>query len=57
MILPLNDEAFPKEAQQDLMDMMPRANVIRLDGGHVATLYKVEEYVNATKQFLKNDYE
>ena len=57
LILPLNDEAFPKEAQQDLMDMMPRANVIRLDGGHVATLYKVEEYVNATKQFLKNDYE
>ena len=25
--------------------------------GHVATLYKVEEYVNATKQFLKNDSE
>jgi pimeloyl-ACP methyl ester carboxylesterase len=57
LILPLNDEAFPKEAQQDLMDMMPRANVIRLNGGHVATLYKVEEYVNATKQFLKNDSE
>ena len=52
LILPLNDEAFPKEAQQDLMDMMPRADVERLDGGHVATLYKVEEYVNKTKQFL-----
>lgn len=57
LILPVNDEAFPKEAQQELMVMMPRANVIRLDGGHVATLYKVEEYVNATKQFLKNDCE
>ena len=52
LILPLNDEAFPKEAQQDLMDMMPRAKVERLEGGHIATLYKVEEYVKKTKQFL-----
>ena len=52
LILPLNDEAFPKEAQKDLMDMMPRADVVRLDGGHVATLYRVENYVNSTKLFL-----
>lgn len=52
LILPIDDDAFPKEAQQDLMDMMPRASVERLDGGHVATLYRVEEYVNRTKQFL-----
>ena len=55
LILPLHDEAFPKEAQQDLMDMMPRAEVERLDGGHVATLYRVEEYVNRTKRFLMRD--
>ena len=52
LILPIDDDAFPKEAQQDLMDMMPRASVEQLDGGHVATLYRVEEYVNRTKQFL-----
>ena len=42
LILPLSDEAFPKEAQQDLLDMMPRADAERIDGGHVATLYRVE---------------
>ena len=52
LILPLNDEAFPEESQQDLMDLMPRADVDCLEGGHVATLYRVEEYVNKTKLFL-----
>ena len=55
LILPLNDEAFPEEAQRDLMDMMPHAAVERLEGGHVATLYKVEKYVNRTKSFLMSD--
>ncbi|MBQ7433067.1 MAG: alpha/beta hydrolase [Lachnospiraceae bacterium] len=53
LVLPLADKAFPPEAQQDLMDMMPRANVERLEGGHIATLNKVENYVNATKTFLQ----
>lgn len=35
--------------------MMPRAEVERLEGRHVATLYRVEEYVNRTKQFLTID--
>ena len=37
------------------MDMMPHAAVERLEGGHVATLYKVEKYVNRTKSFLMSD--
>lgn len=53
LILPLADKAFPPEAQRDLIDMMPRADTERLDGGHVTTLYKVDTYVNATKEFLR----
>lgn len=52
-ILTVADKAFPPEAQEDLMNMMPRAVVEQLEGGHVATLYKVDEYVNATKVFLQ----
>ena len=42
-----------EEAQKDLIDMMPGANVERLPDGHIATLNKVENYVNATKHFLR----
>ncbi|MBR1711643.1 MAG: alpha/beta hydrolase [Clostridia bacterium] len=53
LVLPLSDKAFPPEAQQDLLDMMPRAAVQRLEGGHIATLNKVDNYVNSTKVFLR----
>ena len=53
IVLPLSDKAFPPEAQKDLMDIMPQADVERLEGGHIATLNKVENYVNATKEFLQ----
>ncbi len=53
LILPNSDEAFPKEAQRDLMDMMPKAKVKRLDGSHIATIYKVDDYVKETKEFLE----
>ena len=27
---------------------------VRINGGHTATLYRVEEYVKATREFLNN---
>lgn len=52
MILPLEDKAFTEEMQQELMDMMPGARKKRLAGGHTATIYKVDEYVAETREFL-----
>ena len=53
LVLPLNDEAFPQEAQQELMEMLPGAGIVRVTGGHTSTLYKVGEYVAATKGFIE----
>lgn len=52
-ILPLEDKAFTPEMQQDLLDMMPQAHVVRIKGGHTATLYKVDEFVKETREFLE----
>ena len=41
-------------AQKDLIDSMPRAKIERVNGGHTATLFKVEEYVAATRRFIEN---
>ena len=53
LVLPLNDEAFPQEAQQELMEMLPGASIVRVTGGHTTTLYKVGEYVTVTKDFIE----
>ncbi len=52
-VLPMDDHAFTPEMQQDLLDMVPDAKVVRVDGGHVATLYKVGDYVKATREFIE----
>ena len=57
LVLPLNDEAFPQEAQQELMEMLPDAHTVRVTGGHTSTLYKVGEYVAVTKEFIANTAE
>ena len=54
LVLPNDDKAFSKEAQQDLREMLPDATLVRINGGHTATLYRVEEYVKATREFLAN---
>lgn len=54
LVLPKDDKAFSKEAQRDLLEMLPDARLVRINGGHTATLYRVEEYVKATREFLDN---
>ena len=54
LVLPKKDEAFSEAAQKDLIDSMPRAKIERVNGGHTATLFKVEEYVAATKRFIED---
>lgn len=53
LVLPRKDKAFSEAAQKDLTDSMPRAQVKWVDGGHTATLFKVDEYVKATRDFIK----
>lgn len=53
LVLPTGDKAFSDEAKKDLRDMMPYAKTVDIKGGHTATLYKVDGYVNATRNFLK----
>lgn len=54
LVLPTNDKAFSDEAKKDLRDMMPYAEIANINGGHTATLYKVDGYVNATRKFLES---
>jgi len=54
IILPDNDRAFTPELQQELLYTMPDSTVETLSGGHAATLYKVDSYVDATKKFLES---
>ncbi len=53
LVLPKKDKAFSDAAQKDLIDSMPRAKVHRVDGGHTATLFKVDDYVAATRSFIE----
>ena len=53
LVLPKNDKAFSEAAQKDLRDSMPRAFVKWVNAGHTATLFKVDTYVDATREFIK----
>ncbi|MBU5430000.1 alpha/beta hydrolase [Kineothrix sp. MSJ-39] len=54
LVLPKKDKAFSEAAQKNLIDSMPRAKIERVNGGHTATLFKVEEYVAATRRFIED---
>ena len=54
LVLPRKDQAFSEAALKDLIDSMPRAKIERVNGGHTATLFKVEEYVAATRRFIED---
>ncbi|MDO4622434.1 MAG: alpha/beta hydrolase [Eubacteriales bacterium] len=54
LVLPDGDVAFSEKAKQDLLDSMPKAKVVSVKGGHTATIYKVDDYVNASRNFLVN---
>ena len=53
LILPENDKAFTEQMQQDLIKLMPQPQVETLDGGHLATLFRAEEFAERTDEFLK----
>ncbi|MDD6405870.1 MAG: alpha/beta hydrolase [Clostridiales bacterium] len=53
LVLPKNDKAFSEAAQKDLRDCMPHALVKWVNAGHTATLFKVDTYVDATREFIK----
>ena len=54
IVLPDDDKAFTPELQQELIYTMPNPTVTTLSGGHVATLYQVDSYVEATRKFLES---
>lgn len=53
LILPTDDKAFSEAAQQELISNLPGAMVTRVSGGHTATLYKVDTYVESTRKFIE----
>ncbi|MCD7954748.1 MAG: alpha/beta hydrolase [Lachnospiraceae bacterium] len=55
LVLPKADKAFSEAAQTDLLLSMPKAKAVKVEGGHTATLYKVDEYVRETREFLEAD--
>ena len=54
LIFPDDDHAFTPELQLDLIRIMPNPAVQYIHGGHVATIYKAEEYIQKTRKFLEN---
>lgn len=55
LVLPKADKAFSEAAQAELLLFMPKAKVVKIEGGHTAVLYKVDEYVRETREFLETD--
>ncbi|MCD7811951.1 MAG: alpha/beta hydrolase [Ruminococcus sp.] len=54
LVLPKADKAFSEAAQADLLLSMPKAKTVKVEGGHTATLYQVDEYVRETREFLES---
>ncbi|MBQ6806859.1 MAG: alpha/beta hydrolase [Lachnospiraceae bacterium] len=54
LILPDEDDSFTPKMQQDLVDMMKNPVVVEhMDGGHLATLLRVEKYIETIDKFIK----
>ena len=53
MVLPEKDQAFSQSMQQELIHMIPKAHVEKMEGGHLATLIRAEESAELTHDFLK----
>ena len=53
LVLPEKDKAFPEEMQQDLKDLFEDPEIQALEGGHLATLFRAEEFAERTDEFLK----
>ncbi len=54
LVLPKADKAFSETAQADLLHSMPKAKAVKVEGGHTATLYQVDAYVQETREFLES---
>ncbi|MCM1096865.1 MAG: hypothetical protein NC427_02240 [Ruminococcus flavefaciens] len=53
LVLPIDDKAFPEEAQRELIHCLPNGMIARVSGGHTAVLYKVDSFVESTRRFLE----
>ena len=53
LVLPTDDKAFSEAAKNELITHLPNAMVTMVTGGHTATLYKVDTYVESTRKFIE----
>ena len=53
LILPENDKAFTEEMQKDLRKLLQDPETQSVEGGHLATLFRAEEFAQYTDHFLK----
>lgn len=53
LVLPTDDKAFSEAAMNELISHLPNAMVTMVTGGHTATLYKVDTYVESTRKFIE----
>lgn len=53
LILPDKDDSFTAKMQQDLIEMMKNPMVVEhMDGGHLATILRIDEYVKIIHKFM-----
>lgn len=54
LFFPAHDATFTPEMQKNLIDLMPNPKVVgNMEGGHVATFLRCEEYTDIVREFLK----
>ena len=53
LILPQNDKAFSPQMQEELMALLRYPDTETMEGGHLATLFRAEEFAARTDAFLK----
>lgn len=53
LVLPEDDDFFDRDMQNDLTEMMPSPVISYVNGGHAATLMRVDEYTRRSAEFLE----
>ena len=53
LILSQDDKTFPEDVKQSLIDIMPEPTVVTgLEGGHLALLVRLKEYIRTVTEFI-----
>lgn len=55
LILPDRDDTFTPDMQRELIELMPKPVVVQMDGGHLATMLRIDSYVTAIRLFLEKN--